>query len=596
MIKRHFEEAKEKLSEIVQAWGQAQVYMVGGCVRDLQLGEPVKDIDLCIDLPSGADLFVEYLKQSWSDCCKNFVTYPRFGTSKFSLVLKKGTELDIECVMPRVETYNSGPRKPDSVGYTSLEEDAKRRDFCCNALYMNVVSGKIIDPTGHGIQDIKDKILCTPLDAEQTFIDDPLRMLRAFRFAYQKDFTILPEVKEKIKPYPEYYKLSMERVRDEFTKILLCWDACGAIWDLHETGLLKYIIPEFEEAWGFNQNNKYHSLNLTDHSLAVLSKIIKDHYVHSQDTELKLAALLHDISKYKIHETKEDNTFSYHGHEIYSAEISEKILRRLKYSEETVQKVSLYIRSHMCIKQFYNYGLCTYTGKGKKTRELHRLFGRDNLRKIMRLIEADNMSHAPKYCMPGQVDSFWEAYEKDVVNYIPAQNNSFTQPVSGNEIMEEFKILQPGKLIGEIKNIFQSWFDEDGSLTKDMLFRKYRAEYEGKTFWIKRYSYCRPEATFQDPRIIKQENWEVPLSLDDNEYVFPKDYKEDIIEISAFEHPNLYERLVINKKSWGIIDEIEKAIDKFYSLPGFDGCSFDYSDGDFTGYIKWKNHGRTEIV
>lgn len=600
MIKSDFEKAKAKLEELTKAWGKSDIYMVGGCVRDLQLHEPIKDIDLCVDYPNGGVEFVKYLEKEWSGCCRDFVTYPRFGTSKFTLDLG-GRErnpnmkivLDIECVMPRTETYNQGPRKPDSVDYTSITEDAKRRDFCCNALYLSLKTGKILDPTGHGLEDIKNKILRTPLDAEKTFIDDPLRMLRAFRFASTKDFTILPEVLEKIKDYPEYYKLSMERVRDEFSKILCSPYCVSAIKDLHDHHLLKYIIPNLEDAWGFNQNSKYHSMNLTDHIFAVLTGVLRER----RDLSVRWAALLHDISKYRDFQIKEDGGFSFHQHEISSAKMSMDILRRLKYPEELVEKVALYIRGHMCIKSLYNRTTDSYTGKPKKTRALARTYGPE-LKNIMILIDADNKAHAPAWNQPGQVKSFWEAYKRDVTNYVPAQQGKkLNQPVDGKEIMSTLGI-PGGKVIGIIKNIFQDWYDSDASLTKEQLFTMYKMEYNpAKKFWAKRYSFMDTELTFQDPGTIQQKNWEVPLSISEDEYTFPKDHEGDIIELDAFHYPQLYKRLLIHKEARKIIDEIGDAMDKFFNLPGFDGCEFTMDSGrDFSGYINWKGYKREGIL
>ena len=203
MKKIDYEKAVELLKEVVQDCKfKEKIYLVGGCVRDLVLGKTPKDIDLCIDYPEGTDLFVDFLKTKPE--CSGFVTYNRFKTGKFSLDIGANKKIDIECVVPRVETYNQGPRKPDTVQQTNITEDASRRDFCCNALYKNLLTGEVLDPTGKGLDDCKNRILRTPLDPEQTFKDDPLRMLRAIRFACTKMFTIFEETYSKIDNIPEY--------------------------------------------------------------------------------------------------------------------------------------------------------------------------------------------------------------------------------------------------------------------------------------------------------------------------------------------------------------------------------------------------------
>ena len=549
---------EDEIKKLVQSWGKANVYYVGGYVRDLLMGIKPKDYDLVIDSPTGTTDFIEYLKENQSDKCSGFVVYERYGTAKFTLLDK----IDIECVIPRVETYNNGPRKPDSVNYTNIKEDAKRRDFCCNALYKNVVTGEILDPTGFGLKDIENKILRTPLDPEQTFIDDPLRMLRAFRFAYRKNFTILPSVKAKIKPYPEYKCLSMERVRDEFTKMLMSNDPVGAIKDLHETGLLEYIIPELEKGWGFNQNSKYHSLNLTDHLFNVLNLVKRQ-----QNLELNLAALLHDISKSIDYQINLDNTFSFRGHEILSAEIAKDILDRLKYPSSLIDNVVELIKNHMIIKPLYNYETKKYTGKPKKTREIKINFSLKFLTSLMYLIDADNLSHAPKYNMPGQVDSFWQCYRS--VDKVVEKERDF---IGGKEIMETMGIKEPGLQVGEIKNILQSWHLENPEKTKQELFQQFIEEFN-HNFWS------------ENGYIYFDQTIRIELSEKDIKYL-GKEKKE----LNGLNYPRLYTWLINYKKAQELIDQAGKILWGFMNIPEFKQVDITLDDyGDVDARIQWKN-------
>ena len=557
---------EDEIKNLVHSWGKADVYYVGGYVRDQIMGLVPKDYDLVINAENGTSEFIEYLKKNHSDICSGFVVYERYGTAKFTLHEK----VDIECVIPRTETYNSGPRKPDQVQYTNLEQDAKRRDFCCNALYKNVVTGEILDPTGYGFEDIENKILRTPLDPEQTFIDDPLRMLRAFRFSARKGFKILPEVMKKIKPYPEYMCLSMERVRDEFSKILLSDRPVETIRELHNTGLLEYIIPELEKSWGFNQNSKYHSLNLTDHTLQVLSGVYR-----YMDLELDLAALLHDIGKYWCYQINKLGGYSFKGHEEISTEMAGDILERLKYPGSIIDSVKELIRNHMIIKSLYNYTTKEYTGKAKKTREIKSKFSAKFLTKLMRLIDSDNLAHAPQYNMPGQTDSFWQKYRS--VDVVVEKEPEF---ISGKEIMDEFEI-KPGKQVGELKSILQNWHIEEPEKTKEDLFTKLRISFLGKKFMYDGLKYISLDS------VIKIELGEEDIKQLGNEEK----------ELDAFEYPRLYTWLLDYKKAWSIVDEASKKLGELYEIPGFEQIDICYDDWrNFSAIIQWRNRKDSKIL
>lgn len=580
----NFEKTKEKLKTLVSEWGKADVYLVGGCVRDILMGLPPKDIDVCVDYPDGATVFCDYLKKNHSSCCSGFVVYPKYGTSKFSLHLDNGEEVDIECVMPRTETYNSGPRKPDQVKYTTLQEDAKRRDFCCNALYLNILSGEIIDPTGYGKFDIEYKLLRTPCDPQTTFIDDPLRMLRAFRFAAQKGFKILAEVLSGIKDYPEYYQLSQERVRDEFTKILMSDSPVVWIRELHWHGLLGFILPEFETAWGFDQNTKYHSLSLTDHSLYVLDWVIK----FGADLDLRLAALLHDIGKYTCYTKKPNGSYSYPGHERTSAVVSEEILKRLKYPDKTVTRVTELIKNHMIIKPLYDRDKKVYTGTLKKTREVARKLG-DNLKDEMKLIDADNRSHAEDYNMPEQVDGFWRKLveasggeEKKVPNL----------PVNGKQIMEALGLTTGNKTVGDVLKVLRGWFDEDPTQTSQQLLDRYLHEYSEKEFYVFKgvvpgvWNVCM-NPVIKKPGYYTPQPFQISMETSDSCPVYNPDC-DPVVKVSALHYPILYQQLTRFYKSREILSRIGKEMSELCDLPGFSGISLDLDDGgDLTGEIRW---------
>lgn len=588
-----FNEVKNKLAEYVKNWKKANVYIVGGSIRDLKLGVKFpKDIDLCIDLENGAEEFCKYLKENYPEECENFVTYPRFGTSKFTLRLGS-SKMEIECVMPRVESYNNGPRKPSQVSYSSIEMDALRRDFCCNALYMNVLTDKILDPTGRGLDDIENKILHTPLSPEVTFKDDPLRMLRAIRFSCTKGFTISQEILDALTDYPEYYQLSMERVRDEFEKIILSISANSAIQLLHEHRLLKYIIPEFEEAWGFNQNTHEHSMNLTDHCLKTLEICATKCRILS----LNLAALLHDISKYKKYKIEQNGEFSFSGHEIDSAEMTEKILSRLCFSTSIIRETTFLIRNHTCLDNFYDPFTKKYNRPGATTRRIARLLG-NYMEGELGLIEANNLTHAPGYRKEGQTESFYDEYQKEAVGF----RERLYQPVSGDEIVNELK-LYPGKLIGDIKEIFQDWYDENPNLTKEDLIERYKKEFEGKKFWVYVYTSYYVNASLS-PLIkdgtnnyVYEDKNEIPMTIPVK--FFPKDPNNYLVpvEFNAFKFPRIYKYLVAHNKLRKALNTLTDLLfSEILNTPECKSITLRFDEGGYTGNIDWKNFLNENIL
>jgi HD superfamily phosphodiesterase len=381
----------------------------------------------------------------------------------------------------------------------------------------------------------------------------------------------------------------MERVRDEFDKIMNSRHPIETVRLLHETKLLEYIIPELEESWGFNQNSKYHSMNLTDHSLEVLRLVCRE----SISGKLRLAALLHDIAKYKCWTINTRSEFSYHGHEAKSAEIAEKILTRLRYPGETISYVSRIIKNHMIIKKFYDPVTDSYTGTDAQTRKIIRTLG-DYLRDTMSLIDADNRSHAPSYNMPGQVNSFYEKLVKlkDGVNIVRVC------PVSGDIIMKELN-LKPGPVIKEVKEIFLEWLDEKPGLTTEELIAEYKKTYpEDGYFWIWKdmnrqdgslLTLGKPTeygSTYSAPR------YEAPYELD-----YTRVVTREVQQWKASEHPDLYRRLLRYRKVWEIVDKVGESLDKLFKIKGFESINLVFdSDYDLSATVKWNDEKPTYII
>ena len=423
---------QKKLLPCIRDWSNAtniNVYIVGGACRDLLTEDIEKhpnDFDFCIESPEGAKPLIDHLSTQFS--VATIKEYSDVGTS----VILIDDRLLIEIAMTRREIYDGKVRKPSKVEFAPVQEDAFRRDFCCNAVYYNIRTKSLVDPTGKGIHDIKNKKLRSVKNPEDSFREDPLRMLRCLRFFHtlrESGYTIDKETDRCIHWYPEYDQLSLDLIRPELEKLIESNSidehsekkGSTMIRTLHERGLLKHIIPELEEAWGFNQNSLHHSMNLTDHLLATLDYV----QVHStclrslsligiDQLILTYAALLHDISKYKSFELKKDHTFSFHGHENLSGDMAEEILLRLGYNKEFVTHVSNIIKCHMYLKQFWDPIAEKYDAPDKITNRIWERLQKTAdgyIGEALALIDGDNNTHAPKSCKPNQVEQFICRYE-----------------------------------------------------------------------------------------------------------------------------------------------------------------------------------------
>lgn len=590
MIKTREEYNKivEKLKELVKSFGLGSTYMVGGCVRDEILGLLPKDIDLVIDYPNGSDIFVDFLKDNFSNICSGFTKYPKYGTSKFTLCYDIDSFIDIECVIPRVESYDNCFRKPSSVQYSTIEEDALRRDFCCNALYKNIITDEIIDPTNRGLEDIKNKILRTPLDPIQTFKDDPLRMLRAIRFYCNKSFEIDPEVLKNLKPNEEFFGLSKERIRDEFEKILMSPKPIEGIQMLRENNFLNYIIPGIINCYDYDQKSKYHNLTLLGHTFKVLEGVMN--IDSDYELELRWSALLHDIGKPYVGKVKPSGQKSYFGHDLESEKQAREILTWLKYSTDFIDRVCTLVGSHMCIKQLYNYETKQYTGKPSKTRKLAVKYG-NLLRPLMELIDSDNKAHSPEWCMDNQVNSFWEHYKKYVTD------NNITKKVvddviSGDEIMDIFN-LTPGRNIRDIKQIIQSLYLENPNLTKRDLIKIIKDEVDGVELWISR-DISGYKVNITEPTFFVHNHYSInPGGSDFGELVeydyFNLELNTDK-KVRAIECMSIYRELKDRGKVEKILQQINNLSQDLLTISSFQALEINYDTSDnFSARIFWKD-------
>ena len=223
------------------------IYLVGGCVRDELLGERYSDLDLLIDLPNGQRDFVEYMCATYPGTCKGPFYYQRYGTTAMDVIID-GTFTLVECVEPHIEAYAEDGVTLLETRFCSLEEDSSRRDYTCNALYKNLHTDEILDPTGRGVTDLKNGLLITPSEPGMIYRQDPVRMLRGIRFKHQKNFRLDPDCWKAIcENHAAMAVAAPKRLRDELNKMMKSRSFGEGVNDLLISGLLPYVMPGLEE-------------------------------------------------------------------------------------------------------------------------------------------------------------------------------------------------------------------------------------------------------------------------------------------------------------------------------------------------------------
>ncbi|MBK7873259.1 MAG: HD domain-containing protein [Saprospiraceae bacterium] len=432
---------EEKERRILQRIGDTgkelgyPVYAVGGYVRDRLLARPSKDIDI-VCLGSGIRL-AEHVAFHLRPIPRVTV-YSRFGTA----MLKHG-DLEIEFVGARKESYRHDSRKP-TVEEGSLEDDQHRRDFTINALAVSLNEddfGMIIDPFG-GLQHLEEKLIKTPLEPGKTFSDDPLRMMRAIRFATQLDFTIDPETLDAISRYKSRLNIvSKERITIELNKIIESIKPSVGFKHLFDTGLLHTFFPEMTALQGVEvRNGRGHKDNFY-HTLQVLDNLSKK----TDDLWLRWSAILHDIAKPPTKRFDPEHGWTFHGHDALGANMVPKIFRRLglpmDHKMKFVQKmVLLHLRP------------ISLTKENITDSAIRRLLfeAGDDIDNLMLLCEADITSKNPE-----KVKTYLENYElvRERLEAVEEKDHlrNWQPPVSGELIMETFGI-QPSREVGMIKN------------------------------------------------------------------------------------------------------------------------------------------------
>ncbi|WP_117214530.1 CCA tRNA nucleotidyltransferase [Allorhizocola rhizosphaerae] len=438
----------DELGRRFQAAGH-QLHLVGGSVRDALLGRLGDDLDFCTDAHPDQTLAV---LKGWAEA--TWETGREFGTIGAQ---KKGLRLEITTY--RAEVYDGVTRNPDVRYGTSLHEDLMRRDFTVNAMAVSVPEHRFEDPFG-GLDDLAARLIRTPSSPSSSFGDDPLRMLRAARFAAQLRFTVDPSVLvAMIEMAADLNRITAERIRDEFSKLMLGVDPVTGLRLLVDTGLAQHFLPELVGLKLEIDEHAQHK-DVYEHTLKVVSNAATfDTADGGPDLVLRLAALLHDIGKPATKAVGPDGGVSFHHHELVGARMAKARLRAMRYPKEIIAAVASLVALHL---RFYGYGRGEWTDSAVRR---YVTDAGDQLARLHKLTRSDCTTRNKRKA--AQLAADYDALERRIAAIEAAEDLARVRPdLDGNAIMELLGV-PPGPLVGKAWRHLKELRLERGPLSHD---------------------------------------------------------------------------------------------------------------------------------
>ncbi|WP_370091975.1 CCA tRNA nucleotidyltransferase [Streptacidiphilus sp. MAP12-20] len=454
----------EQLREILRAYPVAvelgerfqragfKLALVGGSVRDALLGRLGNDLDFTTDARPNEIL---KLVKGWGEAVWDVgIAFGTVGVRKH--------DLQIEITTYRSELYDRNSRKPEVTFGDTIEEDLVRRDFTVNAMAVALPEAVFVDPH-HGLADLAEGVLRTPGTPEASFSDDPLRMLRAARFAAQLDFAVAPEVVTAMTEMADRIDIvSAERIQGELNKLLLSKHPREGLSLLVDTGLAAHVLPELP-ALKLELDEHHRHKDVYEHSLTVLEQAIDLESTGEGDGKpdltLRLAALLHDIGKPRTRRFEQGGGVSFHHHELVGAKMTKKRLRDLKYSNELIADVSRLVELHL---RFHGYG------SGEWTDSAVRRYVRDAgplLDRLHKLTRSDCTTRNKKKA--AALSKTYDGLEERIAQLKEQEELDAIRPdLNGDQIMALLGI-RPGREVGEAYKFMMELRLEQGPLGEE---------------------------------------------------------------------------------------------------------------------------------
>lgn len=427
------------------------VFLCGGCVRDLLLGREIHDIDFVVQEYGGSINFARWICKEYG-CYRedsNPIIYENSRCVKFNIkTISKFKDINIEV------SDTKGIEEP----FGTLLEDCLMRDLTINALYMDICTKKILDPSRNGLNDLKNGILRTPYDATKIFTKDPIKMLRIMRFHTLFGFAI--ERKTWLGIVTNAFKINgvaQEKITSEINKILLAEFPSMGLRKMYHCGLLKRVLPEVYALIGCEQGEQ-HFGDAFEHTMSVVDRV-------HQMLPHRLGALFHDIAKPQCRCTV-NGKVHFFSHEYSGATLTSNIMKRMKYANNITDMVVMGVKNHMRFKQ--NGNKCPSDKVIRKF--MNDMENSDNMAMVLDIINADNASHAIGYCMLEQVgliiNKIIELRDKE-----ETESTKAILPINGHDIMEHFK-LKKGPRIGYFLDVVRDAFYENPNITKEECFKE----------------------------------------------------------------------------------------------------------------------------